>query len=66
MTQKDYIRLARVLKDSKQTLTGINPLINQAFESQWKFTINRIAYELQADNPRFNRDRFLNACGYNN
>ena len=65
MSKKDFELIAKTLKDSKQHLQGVNPLINQAFESQWKFMVNRISYELMTTNPRFNREKFLQACGYN-
>lgn len=32
---------------------------------QWRMDINNLSYALKAINPRFDRDKFLEACGYN-
>lgn len=68
MTKKDYIKLAQALKDSRtdnsEPSRKLYPVVVAASESQWKDTVETIAFTLQSDNPRFNRDRFLAACGY--
>ena len=55
MTRKDYIALAQALtvtrRDRKQS------------EETWREAVQNIADVLQADNGRFNRRRFLVACG---
>ena len=79
MTKKDYILLAQALKDSRPTLKqlqiveawqGENTFINDsAFQTsmtQWQSCVLKIAAELENDNHRFTRERFLQACGYNN
>ena len=56
MSRKDYIKLARIIKDS----TIIN---NNLFESiSKKCLINSLCDMLKEDNPNFNRFRFLDAC----
>ena len=56
MSRKDYIQLARIIKDS----TIIN---NNLFESiSKKCLINSLCDMLKEDNPNFNRFRFLDAC----
>jgi hypothetical protein len=62
MTKKDYILLARALKDAR-THADVEggdmrtPTVDE--------TSGFIADALQRDNPRFDRDRFLTACGVN-
>jgi uncharacterized membrane protein YjgN (DUF898 family) len=53
MTRKDYNLIAEVIANS-QGLTRVG-IINTVAE--------RMADALQADNPRFDRARFLTACG---
>jgi len=65
MTKKDYILIASVLKESKsfpieiretnKKIITINDLISE-----------KMADVLQKENPRFNREKFLTACGLNN
>ena len=56
MSRKDYVQLARIIKDS----TIIN---NNLFESiSKKCLINSLCDMLKEDNPNFNRFRFLDAC----
>ena len=53
MTRKDYVLIAKLLKNANEDNydNALVPLI------KW------FADDLQADNPRFDRDRFLTACG---
>ena len=57
MTKKDYILLARVLKQARQALEG---------RLMADETIAVIAYDLcyalKQDNPRFDKERFLEAA----
>lgn len=58
MTRKDYIIIAAALLESKpESHWDANK------KAQWLVSCNRIADALANDNPRFNRGRFLNACG---
>lgn len=58
MTRKDYIVLARALKDARE---------NMKFEQNSAHVLNvtteYIAQELQKDNPRFKRMKFYEAAG---
>ena len=62
MTRKDYeaiaraVRYAKPLNPSQSLLSGI---ANSVLET---VAIN-IAEVMEMDNPRFDRDRFLTACG---
>jgi hypothetical protein len=68
MSKKDYELIARALKDSKpQSKLNANYQDNVYFERMvvWESVINKVAAEMENENPRFNRAKFLQACGYN-
>lgn len=54
MTRKDYVKIARVIRESSDA-TGYM----EAYED----LARRHAVELKSDNPRFDTVRFLLACG---
>ena len=64
MTRKDYIKLAKMVKNSKIESTllgyteeekkGINNFIDTVL-------VNNLINVLKSDNPNFDRDRFKNA-----
>lgn len=60
MTRKDYQLIARALKTQMELSRTNN-------EEDGKFAVINIAFDLvedlAKDNPRFDRDRFLEACG---
>ena len=56
MTRKDYEIIARAL-NTAQTMTTERAGVG--------VTAYLLASELAKDNPRFNRDLFLKACGVN-
>lgn len=58
MTRKDYELLASALRSTKP-----DEKQNVKFSLQWSGDVAAIANALEADNPRFNRARFLAACG---
>lgn len=60
MSRKDYIILARALKNSKPDL---HPQLRGALIDIWVRTCKEISATLAADNPRFDHARFLQACG---
>lgn len=63
MTKKDYARIAQALKDNKPEFSaGLRDILIQS----WNNTVETIAMTLQQDNPRFDRNHFLTACGYDN
>ena len=53
MTKKDYIIIARAIKFSCDI--KVNDTAKRIAEG--------LVYELTQDNPRFDRERFLTACG---
>jgi hypothetical protein len=58
MTRKDYVMIAEVINRNTGSLT------ESAFIDFARMAED-LATELQNDNPRFDRDRFLTACGVN-
>jgi hypothetical protein len=58
MTRKDYVMIASTLK-------GMQRQFKEGEEGNTLLWIlaQQFANELQADNPRFDRARFLTACG---
>ncbi len=55
MTRKDYVMIAEVIATSWHA----------SADSKRDIAIN-LAEVFETDNPRFNRDRFLSACGVTN
>jgi hypothetical protein len=60
MTRKDYVMIAEILKFNRENFV----------EGEDGFAVigimaHQIADGLEADNPRFDRARFLDACGIN-
>jgi hypothetical protein len=57
MTRKDYELIAEVIKTARKVETGEAVLVSV------EHLTNTLATELEIENPRFNRARFLSACG---
>jgi hypothetical protein len=59
MTRKNYVAIARAIKatadDQREILGALSTL---------KLAAKRIADEMAFDNPRFDRERFMAACGF--
>lgn len=60
MTRKDYIIIAKAIRQSKDESNGAVIELEAV-----KNTAENIASELQGDNGNFNKERFLTACGVN-
>lgn len=61
MTRKDYELIARTLLECCPSADyGLG---DDKRLSLWEMTCGALANALASDNPRFDRDRFLNACG---
>lgn len=62
MTKKDYIAIAKVVKNARDIESS-----NRESETTKNAICDIIAYDLckvmQSDNPNFDRNRFLLACG---
>ncbi len=56
MTRKDYVMIAEII--NRNSTSG-----NESTYIQFARMAEDLATELQNDNPRFDRDRFLTACG---
>ena len=57
MTRKDYILIADAIATARKVEQGDTVLVSVAHLA------NTLAKELEIDNPRFNRETFLTACG---
>lgn len=62
MTRKDYVALAKAIND-----TGSHQSVDETYREGWQgatsSVAHRIANVLGADNARFDRARFFEACG---
>lgn len=61
MTRKDYIKLAAAMKEAMQETARSPRAI--AWNDAVTYAAGRVADALASDNPRFDRARFLTACG---
>lgn len=62
MTRKDYVIIAESIKASRNNWEGFNPETQEAIDG----LARSLASTLWRDNPtRFDRMRFLDACGVN-
>ena len=59
MTRKDYELISKVLYNSAQA-TSVNPFTGKTL---YDSLVEDFADALAGDNPRFDRARFLDACG---
>lgn len=58
MTRKDYQLIAHhISRASRGWETGVTP------DQVTRYLATELAYALAQENPRFNRERFLTACG---
>lgn len=58
MTKKDFDFISRVLKVVKPRTES------EWVDYQWERTVLAFAASLIATNPRFDKERFLSACGW--
>jgi len=65
MTRKDYILIARIIHDNAHRQNEAMYGLSEPSERRLtRYLIARdFADALQADNPRFNRNKFMQACG---
>lgn len=64
MTRKDYIALANAISVARLQATTLQKDREiSAVESACMHVAHRMADHFAADNPRFDRARFLQACG---
>jgi hypothetical protein len=55
MTRRDYIKIAQ----------SINNVRNKVSRTELYTVANELAIMLKEDNQGFNRDKFMDACGFN-
>ena len=60
MTRKDYTAFAAELIEIKP------PKRKRSAYLQWETCVRRVAHVFADDNPRFDRERFYDAAGFNN
>ena len=60
MTRKDYIIIARAIKDYRRHIANQNTDVSQLFAGMAVF-ITILAKELKKDNPLFKADKFIKA-----
>jgi hypothetical protein len=58
MTRKDYVMIAEIFKSNREEF-----IKGEDGYTVIEIMAHQIANGLQADNPRFDRARFLTACG---
>lgn len=63
MTRKDYVLIADALKCVRTSAAGRDEGELEDRLAQWSEDCEAVADALANDNPRFDRDRFLKACG---
>lgn len=61
MTQKDYVRTAELLEEC-MPLNDLDESYNAEY-IQWQNTVENLAHGYEQDNPKFNKTKFLQACG---
>ena len=61
MTRKDYEKIAAIIKNHAPN--GDNSMFDAGFDMAVTNIANDLAAMMAQDNPRFDRARFLKACG---
>lgn len=61
MTRKDYVLIAAALNNVRLRLVDSDYTL--AFNAGIEATANELCSTLALDNPRFDTERFLKACG---
>ncbi len=72
MTRKDYELIAKAIRDTQARIQNDHVQYSETFLMAQRDdklrgvrrTATHLAVELLADNPAFNQQRFLTACGY--
>lgn len=72
MTRKDYIAIAAAFRPDVDRYTQLREVgviervrmeAKVALDALYQ-TAGRVAYSMKQDNPRFNEDTFMDACGF--
>lgn len=62
MSKKHFEAITKSFKDCKPS--GYSSDFQDAKLNQWKECVEKICETLRTFNPRFNREKFLEACDY--
>jgi hypothetical protein len=60
MTRQDYVKIADVLASHMEVSDHFH---SETYAEIIEFVAKDLAHMLKADNPRFDREKFLTACG---
>ena len=63
MTRKDYVAIAACIKGTRGFVGAFELPIDRAARNAVDLCAKELADHMAADNPRFDRARFLKACG---
>lgn len=62
MSKKDYVAIAEIVKQAAPA-SGMPVMWQTGCNSAREYISRHLADVMQHDNPRFDRERFLQACG---
>jgi hypothetical protein len=67
-SKKDYVAIAAIIASEQepvmpQDISSEDIAVHQALENKRFLVARRFADYFERNNPRFNRERFLTACG---
>lgn len=63
-SKRDYTKIASVIKDERTRITrSIHSDVVVTVGASTRRVANALADYFQEDNPRFDREKFLHACG---
>ena len=65
MTRKDYVIIAESIANAKELTQILGGIDEETRDRVISLIAHKIASGLEMDNSRFDRDRFLTACGVN-
>ena len=65
MTRKDYVIIAESIANATELTKILGGIDEETRDRVISLIANKIASGLEMDNSRFDRDRFLTACGVN-
>ena len=62
MTRKDYVLISKTINHHLANMGMSGKATSKEFEAVGAIA-HKLARELERENPRFDRDKFLDACG---
>lgn len=64
MSKKHYTKIAEAMRSIKPPVASFNDSLSDQYQV-WYKAVMSLAIVCKEDNPRFNPDQFIQACGYN-